>query len=194
MNSRKFSEAMNEIDNKYIKEAISFRRGNVGNRSARMMGGVAAACLCLMIGGVLFFARSRNPAVPDPDPVQVSNPFLSVDTPEEMERYLDFDIPVLNKEIRSCSILVRDTYPVMGQIDYADGSQFRIQYGSGDISGIYGGEQEKQGEIEGVEVRYYRYEDLSYALWEQDGFAFSYVYTGDGSGEVETLIREFENL
>ena len=41
----------------------------------------------------------------------------------------------------------------------------------------------------GVVVHYYRYEDIRYALWEQEGFAFSYVYTGDGSAEVQELIR-----
>ena len=41
----------------------------------------------------------------------------------------------------------------------------------------------------GVAVHYYRYEDIRYALWEQEGFAFSYVYTGDGSAEVQELIR-----
>ena len=41
----------------------------------------------------------------------------------------------------------------------------------------------------GVAAHYYRYEDIRYALWEQEGFAFSYVYTGDGSAEVQELIR-----
>ena len=41
----------------------------------------------------------------------------------------------------------------------------------------------------GVAVHYCRYEDIRYALWEQEGFAFSYVYTGDGSAEVQELIR-----
>ena len=41
----------------------------------------------------------------------------------------------------------------------------------------------------GVAVHYYRYEDIRYALWEREGFAFSYVYTGDGSAEVQELIR-----
>ena len=41
----------------------------------------------------------------------------------------------------------------------------------------------------GVSVHYYRYEDIRYAVWEQEGFAFSYVYTGDGSAEVQELIR-----
>ena len=41
----------------------------------------------------------------------------------------------------------------------------------------------------GVAVHYYRYGDIRYAVWEQEGFAFSYVYTGDGSAEVQELIR-----
>lgn len=64
------------------------------------------------------------------------------------------------------SVFISDGYPTMGQVDYADGSQFRIQYGSGDISGIYGGTLEESREIAGVSVAYYQYDSMSYAIWE----------------------------
>lgn len=95
------------------------------------------------------------------------------------------------REVESYSVFVIDGYPTMGQVDYADGSEFRVQYGSGDISGIHGGSLVETSEIEGVEVGFYEYADTAYAIWEQDGFSFSYVYTGDGAAEVETLIQQF---
>ena len=49
-------------------------------------------------------------------------------------------------------------------------------------------------EVAGVNVEYYEYDGTSYAIWEQDGFAFSYVYTGGGSADVEALILQFQDF
>ena len=76
----------------------------------------------------------------------------------------------------------------MGQVDYADGSEFRIRYGSGDISGIYGAAREDSREVAGVTVDYYRSGDTAYAAWEKGGFTCSYVYSDPA--EVEELVRQ----
>lgn len=143
------------------------------------------------------FTQNRGNNVPNPEMVQTPNPFITVTSVEEMEEYLDFKVPVLDKEVETYSVLVEDNYPTMGQIDYADGSEFRIKYGSGDISGIYGGTLEESKDIEGVKVDYYRYIDdttpeLIYAIWEQNEFTFSYLYTNDSIADVETIIQEFK--
>lgn len=148
-----------------------------------------AACFCLLVAGGAAITWDGGRTAPDPGLVQVPNPILEVATEEEMKEYLDFDVPVLDKEVESYLVLVEDGYPRMAQVLYADGSEFRMRYGSGDISGIYGGALEKSEETGGVAVHYFRYGDIRYALWEQEGFAFSYVYTGDGSAEVQELIR-----
>ena len=109
-----------------------------------------------------------------------------------MENYLDFDVPVLDKEVESYTVLIEDSYPTMGQIDYADGSEFRIQYGSGDISGIHGGTLEKSENVDGVKVEHYKYETITYAVWEQNGFTFSYVYTNSENIDVASIIQQFE--
>lgn len=72
-------------------------------------------------------------------PPATPNPIITVTSVAEMETYLDFHVPVLDKEVKSYSVIVADNYPTTGQVSYEDGSKFRIQYGSGDISGIYGG-------------------------------------------------------
>ena len=190
MNSRKFSEAMNELDYKYVEEAARYRNKRIQTVWVRW--GALAACVCMMLVGGVLFLRQGGSTIPDPAPVEIPDPVLEVASVEEMQQYLDFDIPVLDKEIGSCSVLIENSYPVMGQIDYADGSVFRMRYGSGDISGIYGGTLEESRETEGITVGYYRYGDIAYAVWEQGGFAFSYVYTGNGSAEVEALIRQYK--
>ena len=143
----------------------------------------------LATGGALLI-QGRGRAAPDPQQVQIPNPILTVASAAEMEAYLDFKVPVLEKEVEAYSVFISDGYPTMGQVDYADGSQFRIQYGSGDISGIYGGTLEESREIAGVSVAYYQYDSMSYAIWEVNGFACSYLYTNGGDAEVDLLIQQ----
>ena len=187
MKKEEFCRVFGEISESYVEEAETVRRQV---RPGWAKWGAMAACLCLAVVGSVLLLHGGGSAAPDPDPVQIPNPMLPAASVEEMEEILDFDIPVLEKEIASCFVFVEDGYPVMGQVSYADGSEFRMQYGSGDISGIYGGVLEESRDVDGVTVEYCRYGDTAYALWEKGGFTFSYVYTGDGAAEVEAIIRQ----
>lgn len=197
MNSKKISEAMSELDIRYVDEAIGYKKNKTYKKPVWFKLGAIAACLCLMIVGGVMFTQNNGNNVPNPEIVQIPNPLITVTSVEEMEKYLDFNVPVLDKEVETYSVLVEDSYPTMGQINYADGSEFRIRYGSGDISGIYGGTLEESKDIEGVKVDYYRYtgditSELTYAIWEQNGFTFSYIYTNDSITDVETIIQKFK--
>lgn len=187
MRKEEFCEVLGDINEAYVKEARADRRAR---RPSWQKWGAIAACFCLLVVGGVMLSQHSGQAAPDPDMVQIPNPVISVASVEEMETYLDFDVPVLDKEVESYSVLVENQYPVMGQIHYADGSEFRMQYGSGDISGIYGGTLQESQDVEGVTVAYYQYADTSYAIWEQNGFTFSYVYTSSGSAEVESIIQQ----
>ena len=189
MKKEAFCQVLGDINENYVKEARADRKAK---KPGWMKWGAVAACLCLVVAGGAVFAPNRGNAVPDPAPVQIPNPIITVSSVEEMEHYLDFDVPVLEKEVASYSVLIEDSYPTMGQIDYADGSEFRMQYGSGDISGIYGGTLEKSENIGGVNVEYYKYENTTYAIWEQNGFTFSYVSANGENIEVESIIQQFE--
>lgn len=197
MNSRKFSEAMSELNTQYVNEAIRYQKKKMHKKPVWFKWGTMAACLCLMIAGGIMLAQNSGSDVPNPELVQIPSPIITVTSVEEMEEYLDFDVPVLNKEVEAYSVLVGNSYPTIGQIDYADGSELRIKYGSGDISGIYGGTLEESKDIEGVKVDYYKYTDdttpdLTYAIWEQNGFTFSYIYANDSIADVETIIQDFK--
>ena len=190
MNTKKFSDAMSEIDGRYVDEALNYKKKV--KKPVWIKWGAMAACLCLMlVAGVTSLQRGSS-TIPDPEKVQVPNPIIEAATLEEMERYLDFDVPVLDKEIKLYSVYIEDDDPAMGQITYADGSEFRIRYGSGDISGIFGSTLEGSKEINGIKVEYYKYKEITYAIWEQSGFTFSYVYTNDGDTDVEALIRQYK--
>lgn len=131
-----------------------------------------AACLCLVVSGTVFYLGSGM-QVPSPDYVQVTNPILKVESLEEMEEYLDFTVPELDKPVDSHVVLVVDGYPEMGRIYYSDGSVFNVKYGTGDISGIYGGILEKAETIADAEVSIYSFEDTRYGIWEKDGYTYS---------------------
>lgn len=188
MKKEEFCEVLGDMNENYVKEARAVRKAR---KPGWMKWGAMAACLCLLVAGGVLFTRNRGNAAPDPDPVQIPNPIISVASVEEMEEYLDFEVPVLDKEAASYAVFIEDGYLTMGQIEYADGSEFRIQYGSGDISGIHGGTLEKSEKIDGVEVEQYRYENTTYAIWEQNGFTFSYVYTDSEAIDVASIIQQF---
>lgn len=188
MKKEEFCEVLGDVNENYVKEARAVRKAR---KPGWMQWGAMAACLCLLVAGGVLFTRNRGNVALDPNPVQIPNPILTVASVEEMEEYLDFEVPVLDKEAASYAVFIEDGYPTMGQIEYADGSEFRIQYGSGDISGIHGGTLEKSEKIDGVEVEQYRYENTTYAIWEQNGFTFSYVYTDSEAIDVASIIQQF---
>lgn len=190
MNTKKFSDAMSEIDSKYVDEALNYKKK--AKKPVWIKWGTMAACLCLVFVGGIMLLKHGNNAIPNPERVEIPNPIIEVTTVEEMEQYLDFDVPVLDKEIKSYSVFVEEAYPTMGQIIYADGSEFRIQYGSGDISGISDGTLEESKEINGIKVEYYKYTETTYAIWEQKGFTFSYIYTNEGDMDIEFFIQRYK--
>ena len=129
---------------------------------------VVMTCLCLIA-----LMSGCSGQKPDPGFVQMGNPLVTVASAEEMEAQLGYTVPVLDKDVSDYIVLVIDGAAESGRIRYADGSDFNIKQGSGDISGIYGGAQEEELEIDGVAVTFFRFEDIRYAIWEKDGFAFS---------------------
>ncbi len=126
--------------------------------------------------------------VPNPNLLQVANPMMEVDSVEEMESYLDFEVPVLNKEVSKYVVLVIGGYPEVGRIYYEDGSVFSMKYGSGDISGIYGGTLDVVVEMKEIEVTFYVCDSTRYAIWEDDGFTYSLTGTESLEEEIETII------
>ena len=189
MNAMRFMEAMNKVNSRYIMEALQIRKTRTKMRGW-VRWGCAAACLCLILAaGFLGAVRDQEVGL-NPSYVEISSPILSMQTLEEMEEYMGFSVPVLDKAVDGYCVYVMAGEPAMGQVNYADGSEFRIQCGQGDISGIQGGAVEQTTVLAGVQVRLCRLEDMTYALWEAEGFTFSYVYTDNGIAEVETLIQQ----
>ena len=138
-----------------------------------------ALCLAFVLAG----CGTEQTEAPDAGFVQVVNPLVSVESVGEMEEKLGYSVPVLDKDVESYIVLVIDGVCESGRIRYADGSDFNIKEGSGDISGIYGGALEVEENIHGTNVSFYVYEELRYAIWEKDGF--TYGLTGGAALPVD---------
>ncbi len=196
MNLKQFSDAMSAVDDKYVSETINYKK--MRKKPVWIKWGSLAACFCAVLALGMFTLNSRTNKRPNPKMVQVANPIIEVNSAEEMKDYLDFSVPILDKKVETYSVIVTDDYPTTGQVDYTDGSEYRIQYGSGDISGIYGGVLTDNEKVGDVNVSYYTYDgiesEFTYAIWEEDGYTFSYIYTGDGESEIQTLIEMFHEI
>ncbi len=175
MKKETFYRELNHIRDSYVLEAGK-------KEPKRLIFGKAqsflalAACLCILLAGAFVMNRPDNR--PHPQQVQVPNPLWQVDSREEMERLLDFSVPVLDKAVEAYIVLVDDSRPEMARVVYTDGTMFNKKYGTGDISGINGGTLEKTETVGELSVSFYSYVDVDgkdtvYALWEKDGFTYS---------------------
>lgn len=62
MNTKKFSEAMSEIDNKYVEEALSYKKK--AKKPGWIKWGAIAACFCLLVGGAFMYRHLNVPITP----------------------------------------------------------------------------------------------------------------------------------
>lgn len=195
MKKEDFYNTLNNIEDKYILEAKKETRKMIQLKNMKAICAMAA-CLCIICASV-FMVKNLGSNQPHPEMVQIPNPLLEVHSLDEMERYLDFEVPTLGRDVKSYIVLVMDNYPTMARIIYTDGSTFNKQYGSGDISGIYGGVFVKTEQVDHAEVNFYTYtaEDgtvTSYAIWENDGFTYSLASENTTfeqlSADIQTLI------
>lgn len=194
MRKETFYLTLNNIDDRYITEAKKKSR-RVIPLGVIKVGFAMAACLCVVLASVFAFTYQRsNP--PHPEQLQTPNPLMEVASVSEMERYLDFRVPVLDKDVEAYIVIVDDSYPTLGRIMYADGSIFNMEYGTGDISGICGGELVKTETFGKVEVSFFTYTgvedvEISYATWEHGGFTYS---LSEKNVSFEQLSRDVQAL
>lgn len=183
-------ETIGNIDDDLVEQAAHAGRRPLRKRWKLWC--AAAACVCLVgVGATLALPTGGISSAPNPPAVQVTNPLLEVSSAEEMERYLDFPVPVLNKETARYIVLVQDGHAVLGQVDYADGSCYRIGYGSEDVSGIYSAQTVDTREVAGVSVEYRELDDVRFAVWQQDGYSCSYTFGENGDADLPALIESF---
>ena len=104
--------------------------------------------------------------------VQIPNPIISIDSLEELSKYLGIKTDNFNfKEIENIN---KFTSEILGEITYKDNSVLRIGKGNNDNSGIYGSRLKEETTINNIKVKIYTFEELEYAVWQKDGYSYSY--------------------
>ena len=74
------------------------------------------------------------------------------------------------------------------QIKYIDGSTLRISKENGDNSGIYGATLDKTETINGINVSIYKLDNTVYAVWNDNNYAFSYIFS-DNDNTTQILSK-----
>ena len=80
MNAKKFSDAMSELDSKYIDEAINYKKKvkksrKKTNKHSLIKWGAMAACLCLIVAGAFTLPHFIGDDTPSTPPVVVENDY-----------------------------------------------------------------------------------------------------------------------
>ncbi|MBM6725304.1 hypothetical protein [Pseudoflavonifractor phocaeensis] len=78
MNAKKFSDAMSELDSKYIDEAINYKKKvkksrKKANKHSLIKWGAMAACLCLIVAGAFTLPHFIGNDIPSTPPVVEEN-------------------------------------------------------------------------------------------------------------------------
>lgn len=93
MNAKKISEAMNEIDGKYVDESINYKRKSIKHSWAKW-GSLAAACLVLITTSVIAMSDSasdNNPVSTDNNSVaQIEQLSPASDSPVGMRKMINY--------------------------------------------------------------------------------------------------------
>lgn len=204
MNVKDLLRAFGDIDDKYIIEQCDttnsekyfqtksnvirekFKRKEVIVMDRRIF-----AIVLIMILVILSFTiinkKEENTTITEL--VQIANPLIEVNSLEEMKKYLGFDVPLLDKDVESYIVIGENQYATHARIVYQDDTQFEMEKGNSDVSGIYGGTLEMEETIDNVKVQFYSYEDIKYVIWQKDGYSYSY---SNNNGEVNRI--ELEKL
>lgn len=228
MKNTSFSDAMGQISDRHIHEALSIDSREALERARqaekrhpgayiRRFALPAAACLCvvLAVGLVIRMGRpvSIDPAPADTQPetiqtepvlgmdpaedsngaVQIPNPMQALDSPEAVGAAMGHAFPVLpGRTPENCTVIQYGPVPALGRVSYTDGTELAMGPAGEDISGIYGGELVETFTVEDISISVFTYEDQTYALWDQDGFAWCwYAAAGDrDNASIKGAVQE----
>lgn len=174
------NDALGKIDDKIIEKSIetdSFEKLNelrlIEKRMKRekifkYSSYFASAFAVIILGIFVVINKNYN----DENNVLIPNPMISIDSLDELEKYLG--ISSLKLDFKEIDNIIKYNNEVLGQVTYKDGSVLRISKDNNDNSGIYGSRLRNEITINNVNVKIYSFEELEYAVWYKDGYSYSY--------------------
>ena len=111
-----------------------------------------------------------------------------------MERHLGYEVPVIeDKAVNTYTVIDDGQNAKHGRIVYSDNTEFDMEEGQTDVSGIYGGEKEKTENICGTDVDINRYEDIVYGVWSDETYSYAYSAPEDYDSleeDIKTIINK----
>ncbi len=198
MNKINLLEAINLTEDRFIEETIDIdtpqklKKVIAGekNRYFKKSFIVCAACFCIVIVGAI----ALNLPQLSPGNTQIENPIIEVNSSEEMERHLGYEVPVIeDKAVNTYTVIDDGQNAKHGRIVYSDNTEFDMEEGQTDVSGIYGGEKEKTENICGTDVDINRYEDIVYGVWSDETYSYAYSAPEDYDSleeDIKTIINK----
>lgn len=192
-NGETLLRAFGNIDDKYIVECekkeekvVSFFEFLKKKNLTRIVG--VAACLVLLITGGIIMNMGKIQNNENHKLVAIANPIMEVDALDDLQKYFNVDIPVLNKKVEEYIVIGTGGYADHARITYEDGTSFNMDLTYDDASGIFGGTVIKEEKLEGVSVKFYQYNTINYATWTKDGISYSYA-VDNGVLSVEEIVQ-----
>lgn len=172
---------VSNIDTKEkLKDMKEKEKLKMKNTIFKILGAAMACCLVL----VTYIALK-------PETTTIANPLTEVKSVIEMKEQLGYNVPVLEKEVKTYIVIV-DNSEKHGRIIYKDGSRFDLEkQANKDVSGIYGGTLVKEETVSNIKIKYFTSETANYMIWSNNGYSYSY---DSPSAIDDTTVQELINL
>lgn len=133
-------------------------------------------CVCMMVAAIaMFIGGSKQKSTKEKSTrLEIPNPLTEVKTISEMNQYLGFTIPVMDKKVEKYIVIGEGKYATHARIIYQDQTEFDMEKGKADVSGIYGGEIIEEKEINKVKVKFNKKDETRYVTYTTDMYSYSY--------------------
>ena len=149
-------------------------------------------CIGILVGGLLFVTNKDNNKV---NTLELANPLTEVSSASEMTDYLGFNVPIIkDKEVSKYIVIGKDHKANHARVIYKDKSEFDMEQGDLDVSGIYGSKLLKEESIGGVKVIINTYEDIIYAIWTYNDYSYSYSMVNSNEETINLEINKIMGL
>ncbi len=149
-------------------------------------------CIGILVGGLLFVTNKDNDKE---NTLKLANPLTEVSSASEMTDYLGFNVPIIkDKEVSKYIVIGKDDKANHARVIYKDKSEFDMEQGELDVSGIYGSKLLKEESIGGVKVIINTYEDTIYAIWTYNDYSYSYSMVNSNEETINIEINKIMGL
>ena len=150
-------------------------------------------CVCMMFAAIAMFigGSKQQDSTKKAKRLEIPNPLTEVKSLSEMNKYLGYTIPVMNKKVEKYIVIGEGKYATHARIIYEDQSEFDMEKGSDDVSGIYGASIIEEKEIKKVKVTFHKKDETRYVTYTTDMYSYSYSKEGNDitTKEVEELLE-----